>query len=428
MNTADAATSQAVQAAVQATRAGRHEEAARAWERVLAVAPDHPEALYFLGQRALRLGDPAGARQMLERAAAANPKEPLIHVYLALSAREMNDPNSEGRALERALVADPYCSPALLLRGAWYERLGRRREAAEVYRTALKVLPPENMIPPFLKSVAARAREAVKEDSEELGAFLRERLAGTRARHAGADFERFDECTAILAGTKKRQVQDPTWLYYPRLPPIPFYDRANFPWLADVEAATDVIAGEVAALVREDAGDFRPYVHHPEGVPLNQWKELNHSPRWSAYFLWQDGARQDAHCRRCPAAAAALEAAPLADMPGYAPAAFFSTLEPKTRIPPHTGVTNVRLIVHLPLIVPESCGFRVGNVAREWKPGEAWIFDDTIEHEAWNESDRLRVLLIFDIWNPLLSAAERDLVRELLVAMREYTGEGPPPG
>ena len=72
-------------------------------------------------------------------------------------------------------------------------------------------------------------------------------------------------------------------------------------------------------------------------------------------------------------------------------------LAPHTRIPAPTGVTNARLIVHAPLIVPQGCGFRVGNETRAWEPGKPFVFDDTIEHEAWNDSDQTRVVLIFDI-------------------------------
>jgi aspartyl/asparaginyl beta-hydroxylase (cupin superfamily) len=107
-------------------------------------------------------------------------------------------------------------------------------------------------------------------------------------------------------------------------------------------------------------------------------------------------------------------------VPGFAPAAFFSSLTPGTRIAPHTGVTNTRLIVHLGLIVPDGCTFRVGNDTRVWKRGKAWVFDDTIEHEAMNAGNARRVVLIFDVWNPYLSAAERDLVCALLAAQREY--------
>ena len=105
-----------------------------------------------------------------------------------------------------------------------------------------------------------------------------------------------------------------------------------------------------------------------------------------------------------------LAALPRNLIPGRAPSAFFSLLKPRTRIPPHTGVTNTRAIIHLPLIVPEGCGFRVGGETRAWREGEAFAFDDTIEHEAWNDSDELRVVLIFDVWNPHLSEEEQQLL------------------
>ena len=84
----------------------------------------------------------------------------------------------------------------------------------------------------------------------------------------------------------------------------------------------------------------------------------------------------------------------------------FSLLKPHTHIPAHVGVSNARLVVHLPLILPPDCRFRVGNEVREWRVGQALVFDDTIEHEAWNDSDALRVNLIFDIWHPALDVEE----------------------
>ena len=93
------------------------------------------------------------------------------------------------------------------------------------------------------------------------------------------------------------------------------------------------------------------------------------------------------------------------------PETFFSVLKPGAHIPPHTGVVNVRLVCHLPLIVPPDCGIRVGSETRGWKEGECIVFDDTFEHEAWNKSGQTRVVLIFDIWNPYLSASEREGMR-----------------
>jgi len=89
-------------------------------------------------------------------------------------------------------------------------------------------------------------------------------------------------------------------------------------------------------------------------------------------------------------------------------------LEPGSRIPPHVGISNARLIVHFPLIVPDNCGFRVGGETRHWEVGKALVFDDMTTHEAWNDSERIRVVLIADLWRPELSMAERAAVTELM--------------
>jgi len=400
-----------------AMQAGRLDEAAQLWGRIRSLAPNHPRALLHLGQHQLHRGDPRGAVALLEQAAAAEPQNPVIPLNLSAAYRALGDGARELAALDRALVADPYFFPALLAKGMYFERIGKARQAARTYKDVLTIAPavPEDwMVKPL-----QRAREVVAANTAALDAFLETRLAAARAQHEGPA-GRFDECKDILTGAKKVQAQQPTMLHFPRLPAIPFYERGDFPWLAAVEAATADIRGELAALLRDDAEEFGAYVDHPDGMPLKQGAELNRSPRWSAFFLWSDGVRQDTHCARCPKTAALLDAVPMARVPDAAPAAFFSTLAPRTLIPPHTGVTNTRLIVHIPLIVPEDCWFRVGNERREWRPGEALIFDDTIEHEAWNGSDQLRAVLIFDIWNPYLSAAERDLVCDLLAGYRDF--------
>jgi aspartyl/asparaginyl beta-hydroxylase (cupin superfamily) len=174
--------------------------------------------------------------------------------------------------------------------------------------------------------------------------------------------------------------------------------------------------------VLEAEQGFTPYLTYASDQPLNQWAELNNSPRWSAYHLIEAGRANAANAARCPRTMEALAHAPQPDQPGRTPSAMFSLLKPKTRIPPHCGVSNVRLVTHLPLIVPAGCGFRVGNDTREWVPGQAWVFDDTIEHEAWNDSDKLRVILMFDIWHPQLSGAERALIKAMSAGINSFTG------
>jgi aspartyl/asparaginyl beta-hydroxylase (cupin superfamily) len=160
-------------------------------------------------------------------------------------------------------------------------------------------------------------------------------------------------------------------------------------------------------------------------MPLDQWRELNHSRRWSAYHFYEKAKPIEERCRRAPATIAAVSLVPQAEVALRSPCAMYSALTPGTRIPPHIGVANFRLVVHLPLVVPPGCGFRVGAETREWRVGEAWVFDDTIEHEAWNDSDQPRYILICDLWNPLLSPEERSAIAGIIAATDAFNGTVP---
>jgi aspartyl/asparaginyl beta-hydroxylase (cupin superfamily) len=263
----------------------------------------------------------------------------------------------------------------------------------------------------------------VQSEAENLQRYLQARTQDLRALYADQPLQRFDESLNVFSGVSRPYPQEPILLNYTRLPAIPFHDRSHFPWLDELEAATPYVVEELRALLAADADEFGPYIRYPAGAPVNQWGELNHSRRWSSYALWLNGEKQDEACRRCPRTTALLESLPLMEQPGFAPTVNFSALERHTHIPPHTGSSNVRLLVHLPLILPGPARFRVGNEMRSWKMGEAWIFDDTIEHEAWNDADEMRVILIFDIWNPALSPAERALITAMQAANNAYLAE-----
>jgi aspartyl/asparaginyl beta-hydroxylase (cupin superfamily) len=415
------------QRAYNAMAANRMDEAVKLWSQIRVLAPDHPQALFHLGQIALRQGNHAAALELLDRAALAAPGDAIVHLNVAWARRQAGDGAGELKAYEAAIVADPRCYPAMLGKAALLERAGKQRQSSRLYKDALSLAPPAEQMPPELAAQFARARDAVQSNSDKLAAFLAPQLAGIKARHSGAKTARFDECVDVVLGRKKVFTVQPTMLHYPALAAIQFYDDAEFPWLPELEAQTEAIGAELVDLLQDEADKFRPYVAYAPGVPVDQWHELNHSQRWSSYFLWNQGERIDAHCRRCPKTAALMERLPLAQVPGFAPTVMFSVLLPHTRIPPHTGVTNTRLVCHLPLIVPDRCRFRVGNETRDVVKGKAWVFDDSIEHEAWNDSDETRIILIVDVWNPYLNAVERDLVCELLVRMREYYREDSTP-
>jgi aspartyl/asparaginyl beta-hydroxylase (cupin superfamily) len=233
---------------------------------------------------------------------------------------------------------------------------------------------------------------------------------------------RWREAVKIVAGRAKPYFSECNQLHVPRLPAVPFFDRVEFPWLAEMEAKTAVIRDELAAALSAQQDQFNPYIAYQPGQPVNQWRELNNSKRWSAYHLWRGGVPQTDNLARCPETASALEQAQMAEIGGLCPNAMFSALAPHSKIPPHNGETNARVVAHLPLIVPEDCTYRVGADEHGWTVGEILVFDDTIEHEARNDSDELRVVLIFDLWNPLLAPAERAMVQAIATATRSFAG------
>jgi aspartate beta-hydroxylase len=418
----DATILRMIQASKAAGAAGRGSEADQLLARAAQLAPGHPAVLNELGLHMMQRGEAAKARDLFQHATQADPGHPSLWSNLAASLNALGLPREETEAIERALALEPRHLASLLQKGALIEARGDVRNAARAYRNALAILPPGATPPPTVSAAVERARAAVRTDDAALADAIEERFAAIRDRHGGGSYRRVDRCIEFLTGKRSRYTPQPTFMYFPEIPAVEFFERAEFPWLDAIEAAAEDIRTELTAVLVSDRAGLEPYIAYPEGVPLDRWKELNKSRRWSAYFLWNQGVAQPAHLARCPRTAQALKGAPQCDVAGRGPTAFFSILDAATRIPPHSGVTNTRLTVHLPLIVPPDCGFRVGSETREWVPGKAWVFDDTIEHEAWNRSDTPRAVLIFDIWNPYLSEAERDLVRAATEIVGTYYG------
>ncbi len=408
--------------AAQAEASGRTQESERLLQQAETEAPRHPLVLNEAARKRLLAGDPAGAHALLERAIAAEPTLPSLWLNLAAALRGLGRPELEMAALDRVLTLEPRHVRAQLQKASLLELQGNLRAAAALYRTVLQALPPGIDPPEALRPVVQHAANVVAANNRALEAFLDDRLHGVRQRHAGESLGRAERCLSTLLQKTPIYRQQPTFMFFPTLPAIEFHPREEFPWLDGIEAATADIRDELLHVLADGPSTLEPYVSLPNGVPLDQWRELNKSRRWGVYFLWKEGRAYPEHLARCPRTAAALDAWPRCEIPGCAPTAVFSILDARTRIPPHTGVNNTRLVVHLPLIVPPGCGFRVGGERREWQPGRALVFDDTIEHEAWNDSDVPRAVLILDVWNPRLSSAERDMVAAINGAVGEYYG------
>lgn len=414
---------QLVEAAERAYAGGKAAESDYLLGQAQGEAPNHPLVLNQTGLRELRQGRSAAARPLFEKAVAADPRYVAAYINLATTLGDLGQAEAELKALDEALKIEPRHLMALLQKAAVLEQMGRHRVAAGIYNDALRSIPAGQKLPRFLAPRIEHAQATVRQNMDDLGAHLESRLAATRAKFAPAEQARLDHCIDAALGRRRIYTSQPTFLHVPKLPALEYFPREMFPWLEELEAATDDIRAEFLAVRGEDERGFKAYFNYDENLPLDQFASLNRSTRWSVYYLWRDGQPVPEHQARCPKTTTALERIPRLDIPDVGPQAFFSMLAPQTTIPHHVGVTNARLVVHLPLVIPERCTFRVGSDVRPWQPGTAWVFDDTIEHEARNDSDQERAILIFDVWNPFLTEAERELFRVVNTALREFSDE-----
>jgi aspartate beta-hydroxylase len=310
----------------------------------------------------------------------------------------------------------------LIQRADAYAAAGDARSASSFYLMAIRSAPSSG-VPRELAGELDRARRTCERFAAEYKDYLLRSLAA-KGFEAGKSSPRFAESVDIVLGQKRIYLQQPKYYYFPGLPQVQFYERGGFPWLDRVEAATADIRAELEEILREPDA-FAPYVQGHANRPRKDEMGMLNNPAWSAFYLWKNGEVVAENAARCPRTMQALADAPLAHVPNRSPSVLFSLLRPGAHIPPHNGLVNTRLICHLPVIVPGRCRFRVGNETRDWVEGKAWAFDDTMEHEAWNGSDRTRVILLFDIWRPELSPEERSLVVSLFEAIDAHSGKKP---
>jgi tetratricopeptide (TPR) repeat protein len=378
---------------------------------VTQLSRDEAESLVRAGAAALQAGRAAEARQNFDMLVAAGQVNAQIWLLLAYACRQLGDADGAAVAADEVLKRDNRNLRALLVKGDSLKAAGDDRAASSFYDTAIRLAAQVADLP---ADVAAEI-ETAKRISQEFSGRYREQLESrldVAGFGAGARSPRFQESIDILTEEKKVYFQQPSAYYFPRLPQIQFYEPAEFSWAAAVEAAAPDMLAELQAALAAEA-PFKPYLQAREDRPRYDFHGLLDNPAWSTLYLWENGGPVDANIARFPKTFAALQEAPLTRITTRAPSILFSMLKAGARIDAHNGMINTRLICHLPLIVPSKCGFRCGNEVREWEVGKLLIFDDTIEHEAWNDSDAPRAILIFDVWNPLLTEPERAAVRAI---------------
>ena len=195
-------------------------------------------------------------------------------------------------------------------------------------------------------------------------------------------------------------LQRPTILYLDGFDDRAWHDPKQHPVTAALEEAAPMIRSEFFDRTRSP----ERWSEYREGVAAER--------KWRACWFYRGGRRQRDSAGLYPQTSALIDglsapAGPLASTLGDC---FLSRLESQGRIPAHNGLCNISLVCHLALVVPERCGLRVGAESRPWEEGKCLVFDDTFEHEAWNESDRDRYVLVLPLWQNGVGPIEREFM------------------
>lgn len=368
-------------------------------------------------------GDLDGALQWL-RTPQAEDSDGHLGFAVARLQLARGDPAAARVALEAVLLRQRRFLEAWLMLAEVCDVLGDTRAALRARNHLFaesdaqgRWISPETTEPQWQPAVR-RSIEAYRRDKRE---WLFAAVAEVRQRHGADSLRRFDRALTGYLREWDAQPPDarqrPKFFWFPDLPPGPYHDPMLQPWAATLRDAWHDIRAEALELLREDR-------HFVSFLGLKPGERAPGSiggaapePAWDAFFFYNHGVRYDANHERCPRTSALLESIDLCRVPRQAPEICFSLIRPQSSILPHYGVTNIRLVFHLPLVVPPDCALSVGGVEHHWREGEPMLFDDTYVHEAWNRSDQPRLILLMDCWNPYLTHSEREAMRVVIEAI-----------
>jgi aspartyl/asparaginyl beta-hydroxylase (cupin superfamily) len=368
--------------------------------------------LFAEADRAAAAGNLQHAERCLLEASKTAPPDLVLLLKLAAIQRATRQHSAALETVHQALALSPRDFTALLMRASLLDQLGSH-EAGAAWTHAL-AQRPDGDLPANLEAVVATGERRAKEWTQAREAEMRAAAANAESRANPEELGRIARFCSNTVRRTRHFHSEPTEFHFPGLREREFHPRRLFPWLEELEDATEKLVAELRCVMAAERAELVPYVQYADHLPMDQWKPLNHNRDWTAIHLLQNGVRVEANTRHCPETMQLLERLPQLHIRGASPNAMFSLLAPHTTIPAHVGVSNARLVCHLPLVVPEGCWFRVGGETRHWKRGEAFVFDDTIEHEAENPTNDLRVVFIFDVWHPDLTPVEREALAALI--------------
>ena len=250
------------------------------------------QKLLKTAQTCVKKGEYSNALRVLTEARASFPDSHELFFNIAVANRLAGNLGDAIQALDEALALEPYSFLALLSKASILEQTGQVRRASEIYRNAISIAPTAKKLPENLLDQLTHAQQVVNQQAIAQAGYLRDSLGSLSASEPAENKRRFEEAIDIASGAATPFHAKALQLHYPGLPAIPFFDRAHFPWIEELEAATPLINSELSQLTSQRQNIWAPYVQYKPGTPENQFAELNHNTNWSSIWLWKDGEKQ----------------------------------------------------------------------------------------------------------------------------------------
>ena len=407
-------------------KAGRTTEAEDAFRKVLEQDPNNVQALNVVALKKFRERDFESALLDIESALRTEPENPITMHNRGRILNELGRHDLAADSQRAALLVAPEFHAARLFLGHALELGGKSHLAIVSYARALHDAQMhgrwmnESTTPPAFRSMVEHAALEVRRGRRSAIDRLLSPLIDKFGRSALA---RIDQSIRCYFNEMSRPPTDPrqqsTFFQIAGIPAYPYLNLGLFDWIDFLQSQTHQIRDELLMLMPRAETSERVFTSDElEAAHLRGYR-----PSWNGFYFYRHGERRIECAARCPITASALDSLPLCRIRDHGPEVLFSVFTPGTHLLPHRGVTNARVVAHLPLIVPPNCALRVGGELHHWREGEVVVFDDTYEHEAWNRSDQIRVVLIFDIWSPFLTDVERTAIALVIEDVGDFRKE-----
>ncbi|NP_001277296.1 aspartyl/asparaginyl beta-hydroxylase isoform 11 [Mus musculus] len=406
-------------AAEKLRKRGKIEEAVNAFEELVRKYPQSPRARYGKAQCEDDLAEKQRSNEVLRRAietyqeAADLPDAPTDLVKLSLKRRSERQQflgHMRGSLLTLQRLVQLFPSDTTLKNdlGVGYLLLGDNDSAKKVYEEVLNVTPNDG----FAKVHYGFILKAQNKISESIP-YLKE---GIESGDPGTDDGRF---YFHLGDAMQRVGNKEAYKWYElghkRGHFASVWQRSLYnvnglkaqPWWTPRETGYTELVKSLERnwkLIRDEG---LMVMDKAKGLFLPEDENLREKGDWSQFTLWQQGRKNENACKGAPKTCALLEK--FSETTGCRRGQIkYSIMHPGTHVWPHTGPTNCRLRMHLGLVIPkEGCKIRCANETRTWEEGKVLIFDDSFEHEVWQDASSFRLIFIVDVWHPELTPQQR---------------------